>query len=257
MSTPADQPLHDLGDPAFDRAQRRLARLSRVADLALELAEATQARAMAALAAAPETEPASRPAADFIHAFDRAARAVRLCSLLESRFEGDLALHAEASAAAARTRAQVQAKAEEARRQARRTPREVRRDELRDLVGYAIHAQAAEDDDDDGARKQNLREAVLNERLDRDWDDARFLNRPLGAVVKDLCQSLGLDPDWSQFENEDWAIAETLAATPGSPFADWPVPWRLSGQRPDKPKPPPPAAARPPDPGRFENGPAP
>jgi hypothetical protein len=246
MSNPAAQTVQDPGDPAFDRAQRRLARLSRVADLALELAEATQAKAMAALTAAPEAEPASRPAADFIHAFDRAARAVRLCSLLESRFEADLALRAEASADAARARAAAQARADEARRLAGRTPREVRRDELREHVSYAIDAQAAEDEDDIGARKQVLRETVLNERLDRDWDDARFLNRPLGAVVKDLCQSLGLDPDWTQFENEDWAIEETLSHAPGSPFADWPVPW-------DTPKP----AAAPARANGLANGPGP
>jgi hypothetical protein len=250
MSSPADETLQDPADPSLERAQRRLARLSRVADLALELAEATQARAMAALASAPEAgaetgaEPASRPAADFIHAFDRAARAVRLCSLLESRFETDLALRLEASAGAAKARARSLKEAEAARRQAQRSPREIRRDDLYEAVSVAIQSVGTEVSDE---RDFHLRHAALVEKLDRDWDDDRLLNRPLGAVVKSLCKSLGLDPDWTELENEDWAIEETLSRAEGSPFADWPVPW-------DKRTPP---AATPPPRTASVNGPGP
>src|SRR5262249_38045055 len=161
--------------------------------------------AMAALAAEPEAqgrEAHSRDAAQFIHAFDRAARAVRLCSMLEARFEADLARPADASALSVDEAPREPLRPE-------RTPREVRRDDRNDCVGQPIGASLA----DDGERNMNLRWAALEEKLDREWDDARYLDRPIGVVLKDLCADLGLDPDWTDFENEDFAIAEALART--------------------------------------------
>ena len=193
-----------------------MARMGRLADLALELAEAAQARALQALAAPPDPESPKNPAADLVRAFDRAARAVRLCCTLEARFEAELDPRREAAARAAQARAQIQAQACEQERLAGRTSLDVRRDALRDHVGAAIDLAAGSE------REGRLFESALDERLERDCD--RLLDGPFGAVMARLCSDLGLDPDWDEWANEDWAIEETRTRAQGSPYADWPLP---------------------------------
>jgi hypothetical protein len=41
---------------------------------------------------------------------------------------------------------------------------------------------------------------------------------PIGASVARLCAELGLTPDWSLWEDEDWAIEEAETDAPGSPY---------------------------------------
>ena len=60
----------------------------------------------------------------------------------------------------------------------------------------------------------------LRERLDDgDEEEADFADRPIGELVARICKDLGITPDWSLLEDEDWAIEEARTRPPGSPFA--------------------------------------
>ena len=43
-------------------------------------------------------------------------------------------------------------------------------------------------------------------------------DRPVSETVKRLCRALELDPDWEDFDQEDWAKEEARAGVAGSPF---------------------------------------
>ncbi len=80
-------------------------------------------------------------------------------------------------------------------------------------VGLAID-EAADDDDDEYERLQD----ALGDELDARDDDA-FDRRPIGAIVVEICEALGVEPDLSLWEDEDWAIEEGRTGAPGSPYA--------------------------------------
>jgi hypothetical protein len=102
----------------------------------------------------------------------------------------------------------------------------VHRDDVRAHVEQVIAAEA------DGPEAERLL-ADLEERLDDAEAGEDFADRPLGELVAGICRDLGVTPDWNLWRNEDWAMDEARANTPGSPYArpkprrTWPdEPWR-------------------------------
>jgi hypothetical protein len=72
---------------------------------------------------------------------------------------------------------------------------------------------AAEEDED--------RFDELYERLDEYESFTDFTDRPVSGFVADICNALGLEFDWDQFEYEPWAMQEAETKPEGSPFAEW------------------------------------
>ena len=84
------------------------------------------------------------------------------------------------------------------------------------VVEQAI--EAAQDPRSDGSDTER-RLDHLYERLQDEDEIVSFGTLPIGASVARLCKALGLTPDWSLWENEDWAIEEAQTDEPGSPYA--------------------------------------
>ena len=55
----------------------------------------------------------------------------------------------------------------------------------------------------------------LSERLDDEGDWRATLST---GIIAKLCEELGLDPDWTRWENEIRAIEESQSHIPGSPY---------------------------------------
>ena len=158
-----DPPLAD--GAAFALLEGRMAMLTRLAEIGMEIAEAAGRRA-AALAGGGETGPT-----DPGLTFSRVARAVRLTIALQSRLAQDLAALGE-------TRGRARAKAAAHRRN--RVQAEVER---------AIEAEYADADAD----VCNELSRVLWERLN-DTDETDILDRPMDELVALICRDLGLSP---------------------------------------------------------------
>jgi hypothetical protein len=162
-------------DPATDRTERHLCLLQELAELGM-----TMARAVVAQVVDAET-----PATDPGLAFSRIARAVRQTVALEARLAEDRQLRREKAAAR---------DVEAGRLRAVRRKHEVRR-----CVEQAIEADASENDAEDLL-------GDLDERLDDGVYDFDFAERPVGELIARICRDLGVTPDWSLWEDEDWAL---------------------------------------------------
>ncbi len=195
----SDAPATPETDPAARRqaaVQRQAAILEQLAEAGLRLALTIEAEAAAAAAAGQSVRD------DAAMAFSRAARAVRLTVMLQSRLmEGPPApgaLRAGADDAGAGgpfdgvwTPPDLY------------VPAEVQRG--RQVQG--IVRSAAEDAGRDAETVERL-VAEAGERMQR--DDIYFLVRshPFGDLVAFICKELGLDPDWSRLAREAWDEAE-------------------------------------------------
>ena len=177
-------------DPARDRAERHLRTLQELAEIGMGLA-----REVARQASDQTAETPSAP--DFALAFSRIARAVRQTVALEARLaEGRQTGETGRAALAVSDRW----------RSARR------RRQVKELVGEIIEAEATEFD------AERLYDD-LDDRMEEGDEDADFADRPIGELVARICRDLGVTPDWSLFEDDDWAIAERRERNEGSPYA--------------------------------------
>ena len=78
--------------------------------------------------------------------------------------------------------------------------------------------------------RHNKRRRRVIERLDnfpeKPVDEAEYFDRPYGELAARICRDLGLNPDWSLWEDEPWAKEEAeYRERSGSPFA--PPGWRM------------------------------
>ena len=164
-------------DPAVERTQRHLQMLRELGELGMGLARSLAARA-------EEPGIADQTAIDLRLAFSRVARAVRQTMVLEARLAQD----------------GVKARAErDARRVAEARERGVRRKRRVELtIERAIEAEAG------GETAENLL-GDLYERLE-DYDLAEFATRPVGELIVRICKQIGVTPDPSLWEDEDWSI---------------------------------------------------
>jgi hypothetical protein len=165
---PADPPAVDHAASHAALIERQLAKLERLADIGMEIAEAAGRRA-ATLAEGGE-EGADGPDPGLTYA--RAARAVRLTLALQARLARDLAALGEAA-----TRAHA---AEAARR----------RDRIHTRVERALEAERLGEDEVEGLSSDAW------ERLTEE-DDEALLARPIEEMVALICADLGLSPAWA------------------------------------------------------------
>jgi hypothetical protein len=177
------------------RIERQMRLLEELAEIGMKLA-----RAMGDQALAVASEDATSPrAAELSLAFTQVARAVRQTLALEARLNHQ--------AETAHRRAQTERRAAEAD-----AFRERRRAQAVRMVQHAIEDEVAE------PHVQHHLDC-LHERLADPRED--LTGRPLGAVVAGICRQLGLDPDWSHWQDEDWALEEGRTEAFGSPYVHW------------------------------------
>jgi len=230
-------------DPSGDRAEslaerldaeaaameaRHLAQLEALAEIGMALAQAVGRRVAeveAAKDASGDDDAAAAKLGELGLSFNRITRAVRLTMTLEAHVRDArrarlLGLDAE-RAEAARAKAQAEAKRVAERESLIcRTAEEMVK--LRVLRRNGEDASPLEDDDIEYEEheEKEIEDAywAAERLLRRGQAYAGFMDRPVSAVVAQVCADLGLTPEWSIWKDEDWAIeeAETLA---GSPFA--------------------------------------
>jgi hypothetical protein len=134
-------------------------------------------------------------------AYARAARAVRLTVLAQSKVMRDL------EAAEGLDEAYRGGQAERWRK-GRDAAAEARKAKVARILRRVARGQ-----DEDAA------EAVTLDGIERFDEDVYgdVLSRPLGEIFARICADLGLAPNWQDLSHEAWAEAE--AADPRSPFA--------------------------------------
>jgi len=183
--------------PSDTRLDRQLALLDRLAEIGLEIAEAIGAQARSG-------EPFDAQAAAMAYA--RVARAVRQTVMLQSR------LIADRPAPLKETDHCL-------------TPEDHAKDRVARIVHRVI---AAEHDDED--RIERLQDEAIERLQDEDIHGA-VLTRPMSEMVADICQDLGLDPDWTRLARECWAVEEIASGDVGEPLAAFarPPPFAQSG----------------------------
>ena len=181
------QPACEAPDPAAARTERHMHMLAELAEIGMDLAREVRRQALDQSAEAP-------PAAELALTFSRIARAVRQTVALEAKLaEPAQPGHAE------RAPLSVSDRWRSARRKR----------QVGEIVGEIIESEAASEFDADDLTSD------LRERLADGDEEADFADRPIGELVARICADLGVTPDWSLFEDEDWAIAAKSASTPG------------------------------------------
>ncbi|MDB5429227.1 MAG: hypothetical protein JWP35_343 [Caulobacter sp.] len=177
--------------------ERRLAILAELAEAGLEIALALKTRMVATAALEPDPESA-RACADLGRAFDRASRAVRMAIALRERLLKDAAPGAQAMRGAAH-----EARTERAGR-------------VRRIVGRIAKGVWK-----DSPMCEALDKVVREQLFDPDIS-GELADRPIGALVAQICFDLGLPADWRALAEEAWAQAEITERPSGSPYAAWP-----------------------------------
>ena len=219
----ADHVVDAASDPDGARTARHLRVLERLTEIGMELAEtvAHQAKGQrdlqdvadrAGVKACIEERIILEVKGDFGTAFSKIARAVRLTVMLEDRLAKAWGLR--------------QAGLEE------RLQTERKEAVIRAGQAYADHLFERQDTVSDAVRETARRQRLdreTRERIDRElyeiWDDDRFYDYSehddwsIGETIAMICKDLGLKPDWGLWKDEDWAIEEAEANTPGSPYA--------------------------------------
>jgi len=173
-----------------------------------ELAEITMgvARAIGQLALDRAAEGDAEAAARLGSVITKVGRAVRQSVAYRRKIEGKVreqdGKRAAADATAKAEAGQSAASAKHGASAARRT-----------MVEKAVLRLIEEQDED--------LEDELIERLDEYESFTDFTDRPVSAFVSDICKALKLKFDWSRFAYDPWAVDETKADPPASPFAKW------------------------------------
>jgi hypothetical protein len=186
------------------RADKRIAYLDEIADLAMELARAQQRKALAQLEAPAEVAGDVRER-DAAAGFLAAARAVRVTLLLQARLQAGLNVRRIEMVEERRARA-------ETRRRDREIEALSRHGDIEEIVVQVIEREAADRPDIDELT-ESAREAVFDK-----WSDREIGKIPVSAVVAKVCKDLGIAVDWSHWEGEDWAVEEAGEGVEGSPF---------------------------------------
>ena len=188
-----DQSALDEADDAW--AQLQFRQLQELVGIGMTLA-----RALPAQVEALRDDPVA--AGQLALTFARVARSVRQTHALEARLRRDL------KASVSARRAERKAEAEVLRTEALAE----RKQALRRVGRQAIA-------DHEPVFEQGGLTARLDERLADRADDETFLDRPFSAVLIEICEALGLVPDFTVWRYEPWAVAEVRDRPPGSEYA--------------------------------------
>ncbi|MGZ3275001.1 MAG: hypothetical protein ACXU8Z_14650 [Caulobacteraceae bacterium] len=190
MNAPATLPIDGPADLPEDRArlERQLARLDRLADLGLEIAEGLAAQAKGTGPQVVE--------GDVALAYDRVARAVRMAVMLQSRLIEDVRLARQAAAGATPG--------------ACADPATARKDRVARIVKRVAEAHGGLDGFQIGWAAREARE-----RLEHDDIYGQVMSQPVSDLVADICCDLGLTPNWARLAEEAWAEEEVLSGEVG------------------------------------------
>ena len=222
------------------RAARRIAVAHRLVEMGLEVAEAVQRRALAQMADeaegqdADDGEAAKGRRTDPVAAVERVARTVRLSLALAARLDGDEPVRrarARSDEAAEReAEAEARKRAREAREHAELVHAARREDMVFEVLEATLKAEGL-DREDVHERAVEINERVAESMSDREWE-YDYVRRPVGAVIAKLCEDFGLEPDWSLWAEEAWAIEEAQTNAEGSPYAEGGAAWVSEGDEP-------------------------
>jgi len=218
-ATAAAAPSEARAETKAERVERQARMLRELAAITMSIARAEEQIVLARAAQAMNAAEAGRPAPPQPRGGEagapiaRISRAVRLTLAMEGRLYDELEAEQTASTAPAR-------KPEPSAQEQRRTEIGIRGGVLSATIVPVVEQaiEAAEDPQGDGSDTER-RLDHLGERLADEDEIISFGTLPIGASVARLCAMLGLTPDWSLWENEDWAIEEAQTDAPGSPYA--------------------------------------
>lgn len=200
----SDPAASEPADPDRERAERHGRMLARLGELALGLAEAVQGQAVEAARRPVEEGDAADRTRGLGLVFARLSYEVRQAVTLEARLAVEnQKTAAERDAAAAQDRW----------RRRRNLVRRVLKEAIE--AEEALEAEACMLD----INEQDRRDDLLFELDRRLQDDAHegIGELPVGEVVALFCRELDIDPDWSRWRAETWAVEES--GHPLSPFA--------------------------------------
>ncbi|HVY34383.1 MAG TPA: hypothetical protein VG960_08170 [Caulobacteraceae bacterium] len=192
-----------VGDMARALLERQLGILGQLAEGGLEIARAIEREATQAGSAkrAPKGVGAHIPMA-----YARVSRAVRMTILLQSQLITDLqTLEAKAAQAAAQANS------------LNGTQRVCREHDQQRRIGRIVGRIALADDKAHGEANRLARETV--ERLEQDELYGDILTRPFSEIVAQICNDMGLEPNWPQLAEEAWAKAELNTGAAAAPLA--------------------------------------
>jgi hypothetical protein len=217
-------------DPVTDKL---LARLDLLADAGMDLVEDLRVRTLArtkAMMEQLETIDALEPERDVGLMFDRLARAIRLTTMLQVNLATERRTREQQDEAAA---AAVQAEETKRAASAERQHQSRKKTEAKRILDEEVieHEEPNEED------AETLREK-LETRLEQNDEFADILHLPVGEIIARIAWSLGLDPDWTRWEVETWAVDAAKAKRPDTLYS--------LGLIPDS-QPGPPAVPSPPD----------
>ncbi|OJU07709.1 MAG: hypothetical protein BGN86_03205 [Caulobacterales bacterium 68-7] len=210
-ASPEETPAADFARPVLER---QLARLERLADIGMEIAEALGRRV-----AEDET---LDPAAATL-AFGRVSRAVRMTCALQTEVVDKLRGVGRIEAYEAESAAEVAAS--EAARAAADLRLRARKDAIGSALTDIIEDAHSEDETREGYDRC-IREATERLKDPREFGD--ILSRPFSEVIDQICKDLGLDLDWSELAEEAWAKREVASGKVGRPLR-FPSPWMGEG----------------------------
>jgi hypothetical protein len=212
------------GETMEARALRRLAALEELAEMGAELARLVprQAQERAEAARAEFARP-DFARSDVGLVFARIARAVRQTWALHDRLDRERQARADESELQRAARLAADAEKRAAARADMRLRAAVRMNTVREAVETALEARIDEEigGDEDKAIPEEIHALyeALDERLSDPKDKDEFADLPISQLIARICRDLGVVPDWSLWEDEDWAVEEAEARMPGSPYA--------------------------------------
>jgi hypothetical protein len=186
-------------DAAAPLLDHQLAYLDRLAEHGLDMTGALAAQAKGTGPVVVE--------GDIALAYSRVSRAVRMAVMLQSKLLAD---------AEARKTAAIEAEEAETRDDKIRFSLEQgRKARVERIVGRIYRAH---DEDADEDRLEEVR-LEAGERLDDDDLYGDVLTRPISDLVAQVCEDLGLAPDWPALSQEPWAQREVRSGEVGKVLA--------------------------------------
>ncbi|HVY33180.1 MAG TPA: hypothetical protein VG960_02045 [Caulobacteraceae bacterium] len=179
--------------------ERQLWVLGQLAEGGLEIARAIERRATS-----DESEDAVLEAAPMAYA--RVARAVRMTILLQSKLIADLQALEVKGAQAANLAAMSQ---------------DIARPDLEDEQKKRIQRIVWRVADANGRDKLEADRMYreTGERLEQDELYGDVLSRPLSELIAQICNDMGLEPNWPDLAEQAWAQAEINTGVAAAPLA--------------------------------------
>ena len=179
------------GDASAARAERQMFMLKALADYGMSVVQSVSQRASASL----DGGFAPSVGVDLARAYERVARSIRQTIALEARIDRELN-HPETVRCG----------------KAERAPAERRKDEVKAIVSSVVPYRDA-----NPARDREYLLADMYERLDDMAEDEDFDSRPMAQIIADVCETLGVEPDWALWKDEGWELEAPAPATSQTP----------------------------------------